>query len=99
AWSGLLLAPAGVAMIACAALTLRGGTPDRRAAEWRGRLARGVIAVALALMWVVVPVGVAMFAAGKPRSDVPAGALGLAHQDVRFSSTDGLRLSGGDLPP
>jgi alpha/beta superfamily hydrolase len=98
AWSGLLLAPAGVAMIACATLTLRGGTPDRRAAERWGRRALGVIAVALALMWVVMPVGVAMFAAGKPRSDVPAGALGLAHEDVTFSSTDGLRLSGWYVP-
>ena len=61
-------------MLACAAPTLRGGTSDRRPAERWDRRALGVVAVALALMWVVMPVGVAMFAAGKPRSDVPAGS-------------------------
>jgi uncharacterized protein len=81
----------------CAALTLR-GAPDRRAAERWARRVLGGVAVAFALMWIVMPVSVALFAAGKPRADVPSGALGLPHQDVTFPSTDGLRLSGWYVP-
>src|SRR5207237_1376248 len=49
-------------------------------------------------MWIVTPVAVALFAAGKPRSAVPAGALGIPHLDVAFHSSDGLRLSGWYVP-
>jgi uncharacterized protein len=97
AWSGLLLVPAGLAMAACGVTSLRGGPPRRRAERW-ARRAIGALAVLLSLMWVVMPVGVAVFAAGKPRAGVPAGALGIPHEDVSFASTDGLRLHGWYVP-
>jgi uncharacterized protein len=95
--SGLLLVPAGLAMVACAAASLR-GAPTRRPAERWLRRASGAVAVLLALMWVVMPVGVAIFATGKPRADVPAATLGIPHDDVRFRASDGLRLSGWYVP-
>lgn len=97
AWSGLLLVPAGAAMLACAELTLR-GAPERRPAERWGRRALGVVVTALALLWVVIPVIGAEFATGKPRAAVPEHALGIPHEDVTFRSTDGLRLSGWYVP-
>jgi fermentation-respiration switch protein FrsA (DUF1100 family) len=57
-----------------------------------------VFAALLSLIWIVMPVGAALFATGKPRTGVPAGALGIAHENVRFDSTDGLRLAGWYVP-
>jgi uncharacterized protein len=54
---------------------------------WRRRLLR-----------VVTPVTGALFAAGKPRAAVPESALGVPHEDVTFTSTDGLRLAGWYIP-
>jgi uncharacterized protein len=97
AWSGLLLVPAGIAMVACAIASLRGGPRRGRVQRW-ARRAAGAVAVALSLLWVVMPVGVALFATGKPRAAVPAGALGIPHANVSFRSADGLRLSGWYVP-
>src|SRR4051794_14157091 len=97
AWSGLLLMPAGLVMLACAVASLRRSPPRRPLERW-GRRAIGALAVVLSLMWIVMPVGVALFATGKPRDAVPAGALGLAHRNVSFRSTDGLRLAGWYVP-
>jgi uncharacterized protein len=62
------------------------------------RRAAGVLAVAASLIWIVSPVGGALYATGKPRTAVPDAALGIPHRDVEFSSTDGLRLSGWYVP-
>jgi fermentation-respiration switch protein FrsA (DUF1100 family) len=97
AWSGLLLVPAGVAMLVCAARALRGAPERRRWERWARRVV-GVLGVVVSLMWLVMPVGVALYATGKPRTPVPAGALGIPHQDVNFRSTDGLRLAGWYVP-
>jgi fermentation-respiration switch protein FrsA (DUF1100 family) len=97
AWSGLLLIPAGAAMLACAVASLRGGPPRGRVERW-ARRAGGALAVVLSLMWIVMPVGGAIYTTGKPRTAVPDAALGLPHRDVEFSSTDGLRLSGWYVP-
>jgi dienelactone hydrolase len=49
-------------------------------------------------MWVVIPVGAALYVSGKPRLAVPPGALGLPHENITFRSSDGLRLSGWYVP-
>jgi len=54
--------------------------------------------VLLALLWVAMPVGDAVVATGKSRAAVPAGALGIPHEDVSFAGTDGLRLRGWYVP-
>ena len=97
AWSGLLLVPAGVAMVVCAARALR-GAPERRWWERWGRRVVGALTVLVSVMWLVMPVGVALYATGKPRTPVSAGALGIPHKDVSFRSTDGLRLAGWYVP-
>jgi dienelactone hydrolase len=97
AWSGLLLLPAGVAMVACAVAGLRDAPQRGRPERWTRR-AVGAVVVVLSLMWIVMPVGVALFATGTPRAAVSARALGVPHEDVSFRSADGLRLSGWYVP-
>src|SRR5690242_11308890 len=97
AWSGLLLVPAGAAMLGVAVASLRDAPARPPLRRWTRR-AIGTAVTLFALIWVVMPVGVALFATGKPRETVPAGALGIAHEDVSFRSTDGLRLTGWYVP-
>jgi uncharacterized protein len=97
AWSGLLLVPAGLAMLTCAVVTLRGGPRRAPLERWARRVA-GLLAVVLAVNWLVLPVGFALYATGKPASAVPAGALGLPHQNVSFTAADGVRLAGWYVP-
>jgi fermentation-respiration switch protein FrsA (DUF1100 family) len=97
AWTGLLLVPAGSAMLGCAVVTMAHAPARRLPARW-GRRAGGVVAAALALLWVVMPVATALFVSGKPRSPVPAGALAIPHENVWFRSSDGLRLAGWYVP-
>ena len=96
--TGLLLVPAGVALLGCAVAALRAG-PRRSLAQRLTRRAAGTVAVAVALVLVVLPVGAALYITGKPRLPVPAHALdGVAHEDVTFRSSDGLRLAGWYVP-
>jgi fermentation-respiration switch protein FrsA (DUF1100 family) len=97
AYSGVLMLPAGAVMLACAVLSLRGGPPRPRPARW-ARRALGTVVTLLSLLWIAFPVGAALYAAGKPRAAVPAGALGIPHETVTFASSDGLRLSGWYVP-
>ena len=97
AWSGLLLLPAGAAMLGCAVASLRGAPPRAPLQRW-ARRAIGAVVALLALIWIVMPVGVALFATGKPHAAVPAGALGIAHEDVSFTTADGVRLAGWYVP-
>jgi uncharacterized protein len=97
AWSGLLLVPAGAAMLACAADAMRHAPRRSRPERW-ARRAAGVVAVALSLMWIVMPVAVALVAEGGPRRAVRADALAIPHEDVGFRSSDGLRLTGWYVP-
>jgi hypothetical protein len=80
--SGALLVPGGVAMVACAVVSLRGGPRRGRPERW-GRRAIGALAVALSLMWIVMPLGAALYVSGKPRAAVPESALGIPHLDYR----------------
>ena len=87
-----------MALTACAVAALRGG-PRRSPAHRWARRAGGAVAVAAALLLVVMPVGAALYVTGKPRLPVPAHALdAVAHEDVTFRSSDGLRLAGWYVP-
>jgi hypothetical protein len=50
------------------------------------------------LLFVVEPLGVALYVNAKPRIPVDPAALGIAHEDVTFRSSDGLRLGGWYVP-
>src|SRR5207237_1014809 len=76
--------------------SVRAGAPAAIAAGLFA--AAGVLAVVLAVNWLVLPAGFALYATGKPASAVPAGALGLPHQNVGFAAADGVRLAGWHVP-
>ena len=91
-WTGLLLLPAGAALVAVGVLLLwRSRRPGRFRYVRRGLLA---VAGAIAALWVVVPVAVALFATHRPREDVEPVALGRAHEEVTVRTEDGLDLDG-----
>jgi pimeloyl-ACP methyl ester carboxylesterase len=98
-WTGLLLLPAGVALVALGAWVLwvsrkRGGPAWRRIAR-RALLVLGALFV---LYWVVLPLSFAIVATERPRDPVGAADLGAAHEDVRLRTADGLALSAWYVP-
>ncbi len=95
-WTGLLLLPAGLALVAVSARRLwlsrrPGGRRNLR------RIARGV-AVLLACYWLVLPVGVAIFATHRPRADVEPADLGRAYEHVTLRTSEGLALAAWYVP-
>ena len=91
-WSGLLLGPAGVALLALGAALL-----------WRSRKRHGrrhvrrallALAGAVAAVWVVLPIAVAIMATHRPREAVGALDLGRPYEQVRVRTSDGLDLDG-----
>jgi dienelactone hydrolase len=86
--SSVLLVPAAVALLAVAIWT---PWAARGNGGWRNRIL-GVAAVPVLLLFVIAPLGTALWATGKPRS--PIGTFAVPHANVSFESSDGLRLSG-----
>ncbi|MFL6005226.1 MAG: alpha/beta hydrolase, partial [Gaiellaceae bacterium] len=86
------LFPAAVALLGLAVWTpwhARGG------GRWRNRMI-GVAAVPLLLLYVVMPIGTALWTTQKYRTDI--GTFAVPHRSVTFESSDGLRLSGWYVP-
>jgi dienelactone hydrolase len=97
-WSGLLLLPTGLALIALAAWTPwheRGRYAETAPGRWLGR-AIAIVVTPLVLFYIVTPIGAALWATHKFRS--PIGSFGIPHQDVSFRTSDGLLLSGWYVP-
>jgi len=98
-FTSLLAAPAAVLLFGVAAAVFwtsrrHGGHP-----AWRyGRRALLVVAGFVALASVVVPVGAAWVFTHTARAVVPVDRLGVAHEDVRFTTSDGLELEGWYIP-
>ena len=87
-WSGLVLLPAGVALLVLSIVIL-----------WRARRRRhllGILLVPLTLFFVVMPVGVSLWTTHKYRDAI--GTFAVAHQNVTLRTSDGLRLSGWYVP-
>jgi hypothetical protein len=95
--TGLVLLPAGVVAFALAIAALRGRPAAPGWRRWRNA-ATGAVVVLGVLLFVVEPLGVALYVNAKPRIPVDPAALGIAHQDVTFRSSDGLRLAGWYVP-
>jgi pimeloyl-ACP methyl ester carboxylesterase len=86
------LVPAAAALLGLALWTpwhARGG------GRWRKRVI-GMLAVPVLLLFVVVPVGTALWTTQKYRTEI--GTFSVPHEDVTFPSSDGLRLSGWYVP-
>jgi uncharacterized protein len=97
-YTGLLAIPAGVLLVGIGLVTLwrsrKGGSPVRRYVR------RALLAVAflLAGFLLVFPVASAYVYTHAARAYVPTPQLGAPHEDVAFTTSDGLRLSGWYVP-
>jgi uncharacterized protein len=91
-WTGFLLGPAGLALLALATVLLwRSRKPLGR------RYVRRVLvsaAVVVGAYWLVVPVAMALYATHRPRVDVKPAALGAPYRSVTLRTADGLDLAG-----
>ena len=96
--SGLLLFPAGAALVGLG-VSVPWRERGRRATTRRRRwINRGVAVLAGAAVgfFVVLPTALALWTTGKFRS--PIGTFAVRHEDVSFTTSDGLRLSGWYVP-
>jgi hypothetical protein len=97
-FTGLLAIPAGLLLVTIGLVTLwrsrKGGSRVRRYVR------RALLAVAflLALFLLVFPVASAYVYTHSARAYVPTPQLGAPHEDVAFTTSDGLRLKGWYVP-
>jgi hypothetical protein len=98
-FTGLLALAAGVLLLGLGALTLwrTRRTEGGRARRYGRRALIGAAGVAV-LALLLVPVGVAYVTTHVGRAVVPDDELGVAHEDVAFTTSDGLRLHGWYVP-
>ena len=92
-WTGFLLAPTGLALLAGAAVTL-----------WRKRR-RGVVrrllvgaAVAVGAYWLLIPVGMGLYATHRPRGAIEPADLAAPYRHVTVPTSDGLDLAAWYAP-
>jgi len=91
-WTGFMLGPIGVVLLALAVRLLwRSRKPGRLRWLRRAGIAFGSMVAAL---WLIVPIGVALLATHRPRAEVEPAALGHPYERVTVTTTDGLRLAG-----
>jgi uncharacterized protein len=98
-FTGLLTLPAAVLLLGLGAVTL---WRTRRIEGHRGwRYTRRVlfgVAGVVALYAVVLPIGLAYVTTHVARAVVPPNQLGVAHENVSFTTSDGLKLEGWYIP-
>ena len=96
-WTGFALWPTGVAFLAIAAMLLfRSRKPGRLRYLRRGAVGVGAL---LAAYWLVVPIGLAILATHRPRSDVDPADLGRPVKEVTIQTRDGLDLAAWYVRP
>jgi hypothetical protein len=90
-WTGFLLLPVGLALLASAVVFLwRTRKPGRlRYLRRAGMAAAAVVAV----YWLVVPVAIGILATHRPRADVAPADLGRPYTEVTIRTSDGLDLA------
>ena len=95
-WTGFLLLPTGVALVGLAIVLLwRSRKPGRlRYLRRAGLLVAGL----LAAFWLVLPVGIGIFATHRPRAEVEPVDLGRPYEEVSIRTADGLDLAAWYVP-
>jgi pimeloyl-ACP methyl ester carboxylesterase len=88
----VLILPAALALLGLSIWTPWAARGNGR---WRNRIL-GVAAVPLLLLYVVMPLGAALWTTQKPPGSI--GTFAVPHRNVTFESSDGLRLSGWYVP-
>jgi dienelactone hydrolase len=97
-FTGVLVAAAGIVLIGLAAWIPwrhRGEGPARPALRWTRRVLAGPAAL-LAILFILLPIGMAMFDTHKWRE--PIGPAPSGYAEVGFEATDGLDLEGWYRP-
>jgi hypothetical protein len=98
-FTGLLTIPAGLLLVGLGAVTLwRSRRRDRSLLRRVTRRALLAVAGLLAAFFVAQPVLFAYVVTHVQRAYVPADALGVAHENISFTTSDGLRLQGWYIP-
>ena len=91
-WTGFLLGPVGLLLLAlAAALIWRSRKPGRL--RWVRRAAIGSVTI-VAAYWLVVPVAMAILSTHRPRAAVQEVSLGRPYEHVTLRTSDGLQLAG-----
>ena len=98
-YTGLLVLPAGLALIGIGIATLWRSRKlnDRRRWRYTRRALIGVAAPLLAYA-TVAPLGFSYVTTHVMRQSVPAANLGAAHENISFTTSDGLELQGWYVP-
>jgi hypothetical protein len=98
-YTGLLCIPVGITLLALGAVTLWRTRRVEGARRWRytRRVLIGAAAV-LVGYWVLLAVGLAYVTTHVGRAVVPANDLGVASENVTFTTGDGLKLHGWYVP-
>jgi hypothetical protein len=98
-YTGLLSIPAGLLLLAVGAHTLWTSRKMNARLSWRYGRRLLITAGALGFAAVVLfPTALAYVFTHTARAEVPAPSLGAAHEDVAFTTSDGLRLQGWFVP-
>jgi uncharacterized protein len=98
-YTGLLTIPAGLLLLGLGAVTLwrTRRVEGHRAWRYARRVLLGAAGV-VAVQAVVLPIGFAYVTTHVGRAVVPANRLGVAYENVTFTTSDGLRLQGWYVP-
>lgn len=98
-YSGLLLLPAGVALLVLAPVLLwRSRRTDGPRVRRYARRALVALVGAFAAFWLLFPLALGVFITHRPRVEVKAAKLGRPHEDVTLRTSDGLDLAGWYVP-
>jgi dienelactone hydrolase len=91
-WTGFLLVPVGIVLLAFAAVLLwRSRKPSRL--RWLRRSGIALLSV-VGAYWLVLPVGIAIMATHRPRAEVTPVPLARPYEKVTVTTADDLRLAG-----
>jgi fermentation-respiration switch protein FrsA (DUF1100 family) len=95
-WTGFLLAPIGIALLATAVKLL---WQSRKPGRFRWLRRTGIaIGALVCAYWLVVPVGTAILATHRPRADVKHADLGRPYEETTLRTSDGLDLAAWYVP-